>query len=140
MDDLWGRALLSAVVGLAVVWLVLVTALLLSARRYPDMALLKQSARLVPDTIRLTRRLAADPSLPRGVRIRLWLLLGYLIVPVDLVPDFLPVIGYADDVVVVALALRSVVRTAGPDALARHWPGTEEGLGVLRRLCRIDGT
>jgi uncharacterized membrane protein YkvA (DUF1232 family) len=53
------------------------------------------------------------------------------------VPDVIPVVGYADDVVVVALALRSVVRAAGPEALVRHWPGTPEGLAVVRRLAGL---
>ena len=58
--------------------------------------------------VRMLRRLAGDDQLPPGVRVRLWLLLGYLALPIDLVPDVIPVIGYADDAVVVALALRSV--------------------------------
>jgi uncharacterized membrane protein YkvA (DUF1232 family) len=89
---------------------------------------------LLPDVVRLVRRLAADRGLPRGVRVRLGLLLVYLLSPIDLVPDFLPVIGYADDVVVVAWALRAVVRRAGPEALERHWPGTPAGLAVVTRL------
>ena len=68
------------------------------------------------------------------MRVRLWLLLAYLLSPVDLVPDVVPVLGYADDVVVVALALRSVVRRAGAEALARHWPGDAAGLAVVSRL------
>jgi uncharacterized membrane protein YkvA (DUF1232 family) len=83
------------------------------------------------------RRLAADRSLPRGVRVRLWLLLAYLLSPVDLVPDVVPVLGYADDVVVVALALRSVVRRAGGDALAAAWPGGPAGLAVVQRLAGL---
>jgi hypothetical protein len=67
----------------------------------------------------------------------LWLLLGYLAMPIDLVPDFIPVIGYADDAVVVAVALRSVTRRAGEEALERHWPGTPEGLAAIRRLAGI---
>lgn len=55
----------------------------------------------------------------------------------DLVPDFVPVIGYADDAVVVALALRSVVRAAGPEALDRHWTGTEQGLLAIKRLAGV---
>jgi uncharacterized membrane protein YkvA (DUF1232 family) len=66
--------------------------------------------------------------------VRLWLLLGYLASPIDLVPDFIPVVGYADDAVIVALTLRSVVRRAGPEALERHWPGTDEGLAAVLRL------
>src|SRR3712207_9291308 len=90
--------------------------------------------RLLPDLVRLVRRLAADRSLPRGVRVRLWLLLAYLLSPIDLVPDVVPVLGYADDVVVVALALRAVVRAAGAPALMRAWPGSPAGLAVVQRL------
>ena len=71
---------------------------------------------------------------------RLWLLLGYLLFPLDLVPDFLPVIGYADDVIVVGAALRSVIRRAEPDAVRRHWPGTEEGLVALWALTGLPGS
>lgn len=57
--------------------------------------------------------------------------------PFDLVPDFIPVVGYADDAIIVAFALRSVVRKAGPEALSRHWPGTPEGLTAVQRLAGI---
>ena len=60
-----------------------------------------------------------------------------ILFPVDLVPDVVPVIGYADDAVAVALVLRSVVRVAGPEALERHWPGTPEGLAALLRLVGV---
>jgi uncharacterized membrane protein YkvA (DUF1232 family) len=106
-------------------------------RLKPDDLTLRDAARLVPDLVRLLKRLAADTTLPRGVRIRLALLLGYLAMPIDLVPDFIPVLGYADDVVMVAIVLRSVVRVAGPEALERHWPGTPDGLLVIRSLCGI---
>ncbi|SNS92599.1 Protein of unknown function [Geodermatophilus pulveris] len=100
----------------------------------PGELTLGEALRLLPDLVRLVRRLAADRALPRGVRVRLWLLLGYLLLPVDLVPDVVPVLGYADDVVVVALALRSVVRAAGDAALVRAWPGSPAALAVVRRL------
>lgn len=119
--------------GLALCWLVL---LLVLWRARPGEAGVREALRLLPDVLRLVRRLAADRSLPRGIRVRLWALLLYLVSPVDLVPDFLPVIGYADDVVVVAWALRSVVRRAGMGAVRRHWPGTEAGLDVLLRVTR----
>lgn len=102
-------------------------------RHNPDGASLHEALRLLPDLLRLLlRRLAADPELPRGVRVRIILLIGYLLVPVDLVPDFIPVLGYADDAIIVALALRSVTRTAGPDAVQRHWPGSPVGLQTVR--------
>ena len=82
---------------------------------------------MLPDVLRLLRRLAADKTLPRGVRIRLGLLLAYLAIPIDLIPDFIPVLGYADDAIIVTAVLRSVVRLAGIDAVRRHWPGTDDG-------------
>jgi uncharacterized membrane protein YkvA (DUF1232 family) len=87
--------------------------------------------------LRLVRRLAGDASLPRGIRWRLGLLLAYLALPIDLVPDFIPVAGYADDVLLIAWVLRSVVRAAGPGALERHWPGSTQGLDVVRRLAGV---
>ncbi len=57
--------------------------------------------------------------------------------PIDLVPDFLPVIGYADDAIIVAIGLRSVVRAAGPEVITAHWPGTDTGLTVLHRLAGL---
>lgn len=127
----WLVALASAVGGVVLLWVALVVALW---THRPDAIGAREALRLLPDLIRMLRRIAADPGVPRGVRVRLWLLLGYLLMPIDLVPDFIPVIGYADDAVIVALALRSVTRHAGPDALERHWPGTPEGLAALRKL------
>jgi uncharacterized membrane protein YkvA (DUF1232 family) len=118
------------------VWLVLIVALLLAGRRYERLSL-GEMLRLLPDLLRLLKRLAGDTSLPRGVRVRLWLLLAYLVVPIDLIPDFIPVIGYADDAIIVALALRSVARRAGLQALHRHWPGTPAGLAAVLRATGI---
>jgi len=131
----WWTALIGLGSGLAVMWLALLVALW-SGR--PDQQSIREALRLLPDVVRLLRRLAADSTLPRGVRIRLWLLLAYLAMPFDLVPDAIPVLGYADDAIVVAVGLRSVTRRAGPEALERHWPGTPDGLAAVRRLARID--
>jgi hypothetical protein len=64
----------------------------------------------------------------------------YLLTPIDLIPDFIPVLGYADDAIIVAIALRSVTRHAGPEALDRHWPGTPAGLATLRQLAGLPTT
>jgi uncharacterized membrane protein YkvA (DUF1232 family) len=112
------EVLLAVVGGLLLLWAALLA--LLWRTRPPDLTV-REALRLLPHLVRVVRR-AADRSLPRGVRVRLRLLLGYLLSPVDLVPDIVPVLGYADDVVV-ALALRSVARTAGRDALICGWTG-----------------
>jgi uncharacterized membrane protein YkvA (DUF1232 family) len=125
---------LTIVAGVLAGYLALVVALLLAR---PRGALLGEALRLLPDLLRLVRRLGADRSLPRGVRVRLWLLLAYLAMPLDLIPDFVPVLGYADDAIVVSLVLRSVVRRAGLPAVRRHWPGTDDGLRALGRLAGL---
>ena len=122
----WWDLVLGVVAGLVLAWLVLVVGLILVR---PREGLLGEALRLLPDVLRLIRRLAADKTLPRGVRIRLALLLAYLAIPVDLIPDFVPVLGYADDAIIVTAVLRSVVRRAGLDAVRAHWPGTDDGSG-----------
>jgi uncharacterized membrane protein YkvA (DUF1232 family) len=131
------RVLLSIGIALAAAWLALVVFLWVAR---PRGTAFQEAIRILPDTLRLLRRLAVDGSLPRGVRTRLWLLFAYLAMPIDLIPDFIPVIGYADDAVLVAVTLRSVVRRAGPDAVRRHWPGTPEGLAALWRVAGLPGT
>jgi uncharacterized membrane protein YkvA (DUF1232 family) len=127
------QVVVGVVAGLALAWLAMLVALRLAA---PDRVPLREAVRLLPDLVRLVHRLARDPSLPRGVRVRLGLLLGYLALPVDIVPDFVPVIGFADDAIVVAVVLRSVIRRSGPDAVVRHWPGTPQGLATVLALTR----
>ena len=134
---MWWRTLLGILAGILLVYAVLLGLLWGYARRHPDTVTVRDALRLLPDLLRLVRRLAADRAVPTAVRVRLVLLLVYLASPVDLVPDFIPVIGYADDAVIVALVLRSVTRRAGPEALARHWPGSPEGLALIGRLAGL---
>jgi uncharacterized membrane protein YkvA (DUF1232 family) len=136
MTGSWGWDLLIGVVAaLLVAWVALIGVL---AVVRPRGGLLREALRLLPDVLRLVRRLAADPELPRGVRVRLALLLAYLAFPIDLVPDFIPVLGYADDAVIVIAVLRSVVRRAGVQAVRRHWPGSDDGFAALARLTGLD--
>jgi uncharacterized membrane protein YkvA (DUF1232 family) len=125
------QAVVAISAGLLVVWLGLILALYLGSRRGSVKVGATDVLRLIPDVVRLVRRLAADRALPRRARWPLWGLLGYLVMPIDLVPDFLPVVGQIDDVIVVVLVLRTVIRAAGPEAVERHWPGTPEGLAVV---------
>ena len=128
--------LIGAGTALLLAWLALIAALVLGR---PRGALLPEALRLLPDVLRLIRRLSADPDLPRGVRIRLGALLVYLALPVDLIPDFIPVLGYADDAIIVTAVLRSVVRRVGAGAVRAHWPGTDDGFTALARLAGLPG-
>jgi len=126
--------LVGTIVAFALLWLML---LVCFAVLRPPGTTLRDAARIVPDALRLVHRLARDRDLSRGARARVLLLLGYLASPIDLVPDFIPVIGYADDAIAIGIVLRGVIRRAGPDIVRRHWPGTDEGLALLAQLCRI---
>jgi uncharacterized membrane protein YkvA (DUF1232 family) len=121
----------SIATAVALAYLSLLAALLVAR---PKGNLLGEAMRLLPDLLRLLWRLAGDAKVPRAARVRLALLLGYLAIPFDLVPDFVPVLGYADDAIVVSLVLRSVVRRTGAPLVRRHWPGTDDGLAALARL------
>jgi uncharacterized membrane protein YkvA (DUF1232 family) len=136
---MWWHTLVGIGAGLLVAYLILLGLLWLASRRAGDPVRLREGMRLLPDLLRLIRRLVADPDLPRGVRIRMGLLLAYLLLPFDLVPDFIPVLGYTDDAVVIVVALRSVTRRAGPEALTKHWPGTPAGLAAVRRFAGLPG-
>ena len=123
----WWDLLVGVAAALAVTWLALIVTLAIVR---PRGGLVHEALRLLPDVLRLVRRLSADPDLPAAC-VRLALLLAYLAVPLDLVPDFIPVLGYADDAIIVTAVLRSVVRRAGLGAVRRHWPGNPDGFTVL---------
>ena len=134
MDQPWIKVIVGLAVAVLVTWLLLVAALLTVK---PKGNRLAESMRLLPDLLRLLRRVAADPTLPKGVRVRLGLLLLYLALPFDLVPDFVPVLGYADDAIIATWTLRSVARRIGVEQLRRHWPGSDDGFAALCRLTGI---
>lgn len=133
----WWQIALSILGGLALLWLALVLFLWIEQRRHPEGASLRDVLRLAPDVARLLRRLASDRTVSIGVRIWLGVLLVYLLSPIDVIPDFIPVLGFADDALVVAIALRFATRRAGSNAIERHWPGTPEGLAAVLRLAGL---
>lgn len=113
-----------------VVYAALLVALLLAGRRVDARAL----ATIIPDCLMLLRALLRDPRVPRRRKLLLAALLAYLAMPIDLVPDFIPIAGQLDDAIVVALGLRAVLRSAGPELLCEHWRGPQRSLDVLLRL------
>ena len=119
---------------LAGAYVLVILALLLLGRRVAARAL----AGFIPDCLLLMRRLLADDRVPRRRRLVLLALAGYLAMPLDLVPDFIPVAGQLDDAIVAALALRCALRAGGPALLREHWPGPEVSLNAVLRLAYGD--
>jgi uncharacterized membrane protein YkvA (DUF1232 family) len=109
---------------------IFVVALIVAGRRVAARAF----AGFIPDCVVLVRRLLGDPGVPRRHKLLLGALVGYLALPFDLVPDFIPVAGQLDDAIVVALVLRAVLRAGGPARLQAHWPGPDSSRAVLLRL------
>jgi uncharacterized membrane protein YkvA (DUF1232 family) len=130
---MWKDLLIGLGSAVVITWLALVLALLLVR---PKGNVLREALRILPDLIRLLKDLATDPTQPRGVRIRLALLMAYLALPIDLIPDFIPVLGYADDAIIVIAVLRSIVRRVGLTPLQQKWRGTDDGFNAL---CKAAG-
>ncbi|UJA19955.1 DUF1232 domain-containing protein [Thermoleophilia bacterium SCSIO 60948] len=117
--------------GLAVaVYAALVIALIAAGRRGDARAL----ATFIPDCVVLFRRLLADRRVAGWRKGVILALIAYLVMPIDLVPDFIPVAGQIDDAIAVALALRIALRSGGPELLREHWPGPPESLAAVTRL------
>lgn len=131
---MWIRVVVGVVVAALALWAIFAVTLIAVRPRAVDFG---EARRAVPDAIRLLRSLHGDRSLPSGVRWWLRALLVYLALPIDLIPDFVPVLGYADDVIIVALVLRRVARLSGVAAIEQHWTGGADGLAVVRRLAGL---
>ena len=114
------------------VWAAFVVALAMFGRREDARAL----AGFVPDCIVLVSRLMRDPRVPRRRKVLLAALVGYLALPFDLVPDFIPVAGQIDDVVIVAVVLRHLLRSGGAELVREHWPGPDQSLALVLRAAR----
>ena len=114
------------------VWFVFVLLLFLAGRRSEAFAL----ARFVPDCIVLVGRLVRDDRVPRRRKLLLLGAAGYLALPFDLVPDFIPVAGQLDDVIVVAFVLRCLLRSGGESLIREHWPGPDESLRLVLQVAR----
>jgi uncharacterized membrane protein YkvA (DUF1232 family) len=126
---LWQEAALAIGIALSI-YALFVAALYIAGRRTGARAL----AGFIPDCIVLFRGLLSDARISRARKALIVALIGYLAMPFDLVPDFIPVAGQLDDAILVALVLRTVLRGGGPGLLREHWPGPEDSLKVMLRL------
>jgi uncharacterized membrane protein YkvA (DUF1232 family) len=125
----WGVLLIA--LGL---YVVAIAALIAAGRREDARAL----AGFIPDCLVLVSRLARDKRISRPRRAALVVVLGYLALPIDLVPDFLPGIGQLDDAVVLGLALRLIVRGGGTELVREAWPGPQASLILVLRAAGLE--
>jgi uncharacterized membrane protein YkvA (DUF1232 family) len=131
--SIWEIAL---VVGaaFAALYLLFVLVLVAIGRRGAARAL----AGFIPDCVVLFQRLVRDQQVPAGSKLLVGALVVYLLVPFDLVPDFIPVAGQLDDAVLVMLVLRRLLRTTDRAVIRAHWPGPQRSLDLLLRAARLD--
>jgi uncharacterized membrane protein YkvA (DUF1232 family) len=122
--------LLVAAAATLALYVALVAGLFVAGRREHARAL----AGFIPDCVVLVRRLLSDPRVPRRRKMLLALLVAYLAMPFDLVPDFIPVAGQLDDAILVALVLRLILRSGGEHLLREHWPGPDRSRQLVERL------
>lgn len=121
----------AVIAGIVALWAVLLVVFWLARPKGVPLASL---IRPVPDILRLLRSLIGDRSAPLDVRLVLVGLLAWITSPIDLIPEFIPVLGPLDDVVVAIAALRYVRRRVGIEDLRHRWSGTPEGFELLTRI------
>jgi len=119
------------VVAIVAVWALL---LVLFWALRPKGVPVREVLGLIPDVLRLLRSVISDRSAPLDARLVLIGLLAWIVSPIDLIPDFIPVLGPLDDVVVAVVAMRYVRRRVGVDDLRRRWAGTDDGFALLLRI------
>jgi uncharacterized membrane protein YkvA (DUF1232 family) len=122
-----------AVATLILVWLVAIGALLSAGKR----SAARELATLLPNLVSLFRGLLGDPRVPTRSKILLWLAVVWVVSPIDLVPEFIPIAGPLDDAIVAALVLRHVVRSAGGAVVAEHWRGDPATLARILRIANV---
>lgn len=125
------RTLAVVVAGIFAVWAILIGLLWMFRPR--DIGL-GELLRVIPDVARLVRGLLGDRAVPFPAKVALVGLLAWLISPIDLIPEFIPVLGPLDDVVVAVLVLRYVRHKVGLEGLRSRWPGTPDGFALLSRI------
>jgi uncharacterized membrane protein YkvA (DUF1232 family) len=124
-------AIVAIVAGLVVLWIVFLG--LFWALR-PKGVSVREILGVIPDVLRLIRSVIGDRTAPLDVRVVLVGLLAWIISPIDLIPEFIPVLGPLDDVVVAVVAMRYVRRRLGAADLRRRWVGTDDGFAILTRI------
>lgn len=124
------RTLIIIIVSLIGIYLLSLFSLFITGRKTDARAI----GGFIPDCIVFFKNLITDPQVSIHYKVILVFLLGSLISPIDLIPDFIPVVGQLDDAVLIMLALRYIVKRIGKESATRHWPGPEKSLSILLKL------
>ena len=90
------------------------------------------AALLIPNIVKLVGRLLADPRVPRRSKIALGAAAAYVASPLDLIPDIIPVVGWADDLVFLMMALEGLIHRSGPAIVEEHWDGPGDLLSLVQ--------
>jgi uncharacterized membrane protein YkvA (DUF1232 family) len=126
-----GTVLVGILVGLIALWAAL---LVLFWALRPKGVPAREILAVVPVVLRLIRSIIGDRAAPLDVRVALVGLLAWIVSPIDLIPEFIPVLGPLDDVVVAVVAMRYVRRRLGAENLRERWVGTDDGFALLLRV------
>ena len=92
---------------------------------------------MMPNIIKLVGRLIRDPRVPRRAKITLGLAAAYVMSPIDFIPEVIPVVGWADDVIIVMFAIDSLIERAGPSLVEEHWDGPGDLLSLVRDVVAL---
>ena len=126
---------LVAILVLVGVWIVAIAGLAIAGRGSAARAL----ATLLPNLVVLFRGLLGDPRVSRGSKALVWFAVVWVVSPIDLIPEFIPIAGPLDDAIVAALVLRHVLRRSGAEVVAEHWRGDPATLNLILGVGRRSG-
>ena len=96
--------------------------------------LVTDAALLIPNILKLVGRLVVDPRVPRRAKITLGMAAAYVMSPVDLIPEMIPVVGFADDLLILMFAIDSLIDRAGTEIVDEHWDGPGDLLSLVREV------
>jgi uncharacterized membrane protein YkvA (DUF1232 family) len=123
---------LVAILVLVGVWIMAIAGLAIAGRR----SAARELATLLPNLVMLFRGLLRDPRVSRGSKALVWFAIVWVVSPIDLIPEFIPIAGPLDDAIVAALVLRHVLRRSGVDVVAEHWRGDPATLNLIVGVSR----
>lgn len=99
--------------------------------------ILRESVLALPNLVKLLARLLNDPRVPTKSKVLVFGTLTYLVVPIDVIPDIIPILGQTEDLLLIAFALNRLIRVAGEDVVLEHWDGSQDVLKLIRNITDV---